>query len=121
MGTDQRLIKRGEVYLARFDPAEGSEIQKTRPAVVIQNNLGNQASPTTILAPISVRSGKSLYLFEVAVDPPDGGLVKHSSVLLNQIRTMDKKRLGKRLGVLKPETITKVDQALAISLGLVEF
>ena len=110
--------KRGSVYLVNLDPTIGSEIKKTRPAVIIQNDVGNQYSPTTIIAPIT--SGEeAMYPIEVEVKKPEGGLKNNSIILLNQVRTVDKQRLVKRLGVLRPETLQKVDRAIALSMGLV--
>jgi len=110
--------KRGEIRLVSFDPTIGAEIQKTRPAVVFQNDVGNQHSPLTIVAAITsnvFRCGPTAVL----VRAPEGGLSVDSVVLLNQIRTVDRRRLGKRLGTLRPETMKQVDQAVMISLGLV--
>jgi len=110
--------KRGSVYLVNLDPTIGSEIKKTRPAVVIQNDVGNQYSPTTIIAPIT--SGEeTVYPVEVEVKAPEGGLSNNSLILLNQIRAVDKRRLVKFLGTVKPETMRLVDRAITISLGLV--
>ena len=110
--------KRGSVYLVNLDPTIGSEIKKTRPAVIIQNDVGNQYSPTTIIAPIT--SGeKETYPVQVLVTAPEGGLSNNSLVLLNQIRAVDKGRLVKYLGNLDPETMRKVDRALTISVGLI--
>lgn len=112
--------KRGEVYLVTFDPAVGSEIQKTRPALVLQNDVGNEFSSVTIVAAItSAKSGK-VYPTQVPVVPTEGGLHAPSLVLLNQIRTIDKRRLGTRLGVLEPETMRTVEAALLLSLGVVD-
>jgi mRNA interferase MazF len=107
------------VYLVAFDPTIGSEIRKTRPAVVIQNDVGNRTAPITIVAALSSQIEEPLYPFEVLVQPREGGLVKRSVVLLNQIRTVDRERLIRRLGALAPETMRRVDRAIAISLGLV--
>ena len=111
--------KRGEVYLVSFDPTVGAEIKKTRPALVIQNDVGNRYSPITIVAAITSKFDEELYPTEVLVGPPEGGLREPSVVALNQIRAIDKQRLVKRLGVLKPATMARVDQALRISVGLV--
>ncbi len=111
--------RRGEVYLVAFDPTVGSEIRKTRPAVVIQNDVGNRTAPITIVAALSSQVEEPLYPFEVLVQPREGGLVKRSVVLLNQIRTVDRERLIRRLGALTPDTMRRVDRAIAISLGLV--
>jgi len=120
MGTPKQLIpKRGEVYLVSFDPTLGAEIQKTRPALVLQNDIGNQHSPLTIVAALTsnvLRRGP----INVLVHAPEGGLTVDSVILLNQIRTIDKRRLGKRLGVLRSATMKQVDQALMISLALID-
>jgi mRNA interferase MazF len=112
--------KRGEVYLVNFDPTIGAEIQKTRPALVVQNDIANRHSPITIVAAITSQFGEPLYPTEVLIEPPEGGLTIASVVLLNQIRSIDKRRLVRRLGVLMPGTIIRVDRAILISLGLVE-
>lgn len=110
--------RRGDIYLVSFDPAFGSEIRKTRPALVIQNDLGNRFSDTTIVAAVTSRTESRLYPTEVAVIPPEGGLSKPSVVLLDQVRTMDKRRLQRRLGRLAPATMERVNDATRISLGL---
>lgn len=112
--------KRGEVYLINFDPTIGSEIKKTRPAVIIQNNISNKHSAVTIVAAISSADDPNPYPNEVFVKKREGGLDNDSFVLLNQLRTVDRMRIIKRLGVLKPSTIECVDRAIEISLGLVE-
>lgn len=109
--------KRGEVYLVSFDPTIGHEIKKARPAVIIQNNIGNQYSPTVIVAAIA--SGrKTVYPVQVLIRPPQAGLRKVSIINLAQIRTIDKRRLGRRLGQLKPKVMKEVDKALLISMAL---
>jgi mRNA interferase MazF len=110
--------KRGEVYLVDFEPAKGAEIKKTRPALVIQNDVANRYSPITIIAAITSHFDAKLYPTEVLVKKPEGGLTADSVVLLNQIRSIDKARLVKRLGTAKPETMEKVEDALRISLEL---
>ena len=110
--------KRGEIYLVSFDPTVGAEIQKTRPAVIVQNDIGNQYSPLTIVAAITsnvLRRGPT----SVFVRASEGGLAVDSVVLLNQLRTIDKRRLGKRLGALHREVMTQIDQAIMISLALI--
>lgn len=113
--------KRGDVYLMGFDPTLGAEIRKTRPALILQNDLANRRSPITIVAAITSRFEDPLYATEVLIQAPEGGLSIDSVVLLNQIRSVDKRRLSGRLGSLKPETMDQVDRALEISLGLVKF
>lgn len=112
--------KRGEVYLVNFDPTIGAEIQKTRPAIVLQNDVANRWSPITIVAAITSHFEESLYPTEVLVNTHEGGLTVDSVVLLNQIRSIDKRRLVRRLGTLKQNTMTQVDRALMISFGLVK-
>jgi mRNA interferase MazF len=113
-----RSIRRGDVYTVDFEPVRGSEQGKVRPALVIQNDIGNRYSPTIIVA--AVTSGEhSRFDVNVEVKAPEAGLTNNSLVLLNQIRTIDKSRLGRYWGRLAPETLAKVDEALMISLGLV--
>ena len=103
-----------------FDPALGREIQKTRPALILQNDIANRHSPITIVAAITSQAEEPLYPTEVLVSPPEGGLSTPSVVLLNQIRSIDRRRLVRRLGVVAEATMKRVDQALRISVGLVE-
>jgi mRNA interferase MazF len=121
MGRQARVgpPKRGDVVLVDFDPTIGAEIRKTRPALVIQNDIDNLHSPITIVAALSSQIAGERYPTEVVLHPPEGGLTKPSVVLLNQIRSVDRRRLVGRLGRLKPATLMRVDQALRISLGLV--
>ncbi len=112
--------RRGEVFLVSFDPTLGAEIQKTRPALILQNDIANRFSPITIVAAITSQFDRSLYPTEVLVTVPEGGLQRDSIVLLNQIRSVDRQRLVRRLGRLTPETMRHVDRALVVSLGLVE-
>ncbi len=112
--------RRGEVYLVSLDPTVGAEIKKTRPAVVVQNDPANRRSPITIVAAVTSQFEEPLYPTEVLVRAPEGGLAADSVVLLNQIRSVDKGRLVRRLGVLKTETMKEVERALLLSLGLVE-
>jgi mRNA interferase MazF len=109
----------GEVYLVNFDPTVGAEIQKTRPALIVQNDIANRHSPITIVAGITSQFGDPLYPTEVLIQPPEGGLTIASVVLLNQVRSIDKRRLVRRLGVLTPATMERVGRAILISLGLV--
>ena len=115
------LPRRGDVVVVGFDPTIGAEIRKTRPALVVQNDIDNRLSPITIVAAITSQIDDQIYPTEVRLSPPEGGLTKPSMVLLNQIRSIDKRRLVGRLGRLAPENMARVDRALQISLGLVEF
>ena len=112
------LPKRGEVWIVNFDPTVGSEIKKTRPAVILQNDIGNRYSAVTIVAAFSSFTGTDIYPTEVVVHPPEGGLDKDSVILLNQIRTIDKQRLVTRIGKLEIGTLKAIDRAVLISLGL---
>jgi mRNA interferase MazF len=113
--------RRGEIYLVSFDPTVGHEIQKTRPAVVIQNDVSNQYSPITIVAAISSQFSEPPFPREVVIEPQDSGLQKRSAVIVNQIRSVDRLRLQKKIGRLSKQNMGRVDEAIQISLGLIEF
>jgi mRNA interferase MazF len=110
--------RRGEIYWVAFDPAMGREIKKTRPALIIQNDVSNRYSPVTIVAAISSHFATPPHPREVVVEPRESGLPKASAVLVNQIRTVDRLRLIRRSGALEPATMRRVDDAIKISLGL---
>ena len=114
------VIRRGEIYWVDLSGAKGSEINtKIRPALIIQNDTGNQYSPTTIIAPVTSSSpSEKFYPFEVGVTPKESGLPNQSKILLNQIRTVDKSRLQKKIGTLSPAKMLQVDIAVKISLGM---
>jgi mRNA interferase MazF len=112
--------RRGEVYLVNFDPTLGAEIQKPRPALIVQNDIANRHSAITIVAAITSQFDDLLYPTEVLIRPPEGGLKTDSVALLNQIRSIDKQRLVRRLGTLKPESMDRVDRAILISMGLIK-
>lgn len=114
------IPRRGEIYLVNFDPTVGSEIRKTRPALVLQNNIANRHSPITIVAAISSKSDDALYPAEVLIASPEGGLRVDSVALLNQIRSIDRQRLTKRLGTVRPATMERIERAMQISLGLLK-
>jgi mRNA interferase MazF len=112
-------VTRGTVVDVNLDPTQGHELQKTRRCVVIQNDIGNRFSPLTIVAPIwGAEHCKKPYPVLVFVKAGDGGTVKDSYVLCNQIRWVDEIRLGTIHGKLKHETMKQVDTALKISLAL---
>jgi len=113
-------IKRGDIWLVGLDPTIGHEIKKSRPAVIIQNDLGNKFSPITIIAPLTSQKLENVYPMEVLITKKNSGLDKDSKALLNQIRAIDKRRLLKKLGKLDADTLAKLDEALKISLGLVQ-
>jgi mRNA interferase MazF len=102
-----------------LDPVIGSEQGKTRPVVVVQNDVANEYSPVVIVAAITAAVGPKEYPTEVRVNAPEGGLKKDSVILLNQVCTIDKQRLVERWGELTLDTMEEVNKALKISLGLV--
>jgi mRNA interferase MazF len=114
--------RRGEIYLVSFDPTIGHEIQKTRPALIIQNDISNEHSPLTIVAAVSSQFADPPRPREVVIPAgPRTGLRNRSAVILNQIRSIDRARLKKRLGVVDGPTMRRVDEAIKISLGLIPF
>ena len=112
--------RRADVYLVSFDPTLGAEIKKTRPALILQNDIANRHSPMTIVAAMTSQVDEPLYPTEVFVKAPEGSLTVDSVVLLNQIRSIDNQRLVRRLGRLTTETMRRVDRAQVVSLGLAE-
>lgn len=112
------LIKRGDVVLVNLEPVIGSEQGKVRPAVIIQNDLGNEYSPTTIIAPITSKEFSKEFPTNVLVSPEESSLEKNSIVLLNQIRTIDKTRIIKHYDALNHEVMQKINLAIKVSLGL---
>ena len=118
--TAPRIIQpiRGDIYLVNFDPTIGSEISKTRPALIIQNNIANESSPITIIAAITSKFDDRLYPTEVLIEPPEGGLKTNSVILLNQVRSIDRQRLIRRIGAICSAKLSEVDRAIQISFGL---
>lgn len=114
------MIKRGEIYFAQLNPVVGSEQGGIRPVVVVQNDIGNQYSPTTIILAITSQINKAKLPTHIELKAETYGLERDSVILAEQIRTIDKARLKQRIAVLKEETMKKVDQALLISLALQE-
>src|SRR3989344_6705412 len=112
-------LRRGDIVLVSLDPVVGSEQGKTRPALVIQNDISNEHSPTTIIAPITSKIYEKEYPTNVQISLKESGLKLESTVLFNQIRTIDKSRILRRLGQLAPELMRKADLAIKASLGLV--
>ncbi len=108
------------MYVVSFDPTVGAEIRKSRPAVILQNDIANRHSPITIVAAITSKVDDSLFPTEVLVRAGEAGLIRDSVILLNQLRSIDRTRLVRRVGHLARMTMSQVDRALAISLGLVQ-
>lgn len=113
-------MRRGEIYLANLNPVIGSEQGGTRPVLVIQNDVGNRYSPTTIVAAITSRIRKAKLPTHVEISGARYHLDRDSVILLEQIRTIDKLRLKERVAELDEESMAKVNEALSISLGLVD-
>jgi len=111
--------RRGEVYLVNFDPVVGAEIRKTRPGLILQNDIANRDSPLTIVAAITSQFQEPTYPTEVLLKAGEGGTTKDSVILLNQIRSVDKRRLVRLMGKISPESMRRVDRSLQISLGLI--
>lgn len=111
---------RGEIWLVNFDPTIGAEIKKTRPALVIQNDVSNEHSPITIVAAITSKYDEKLYPTEILIHKNQAGLKQDSVILLNQLRSIDRRRLVKRIGQADEQTLKKVDLAIKISLALID-
>ncbi len=113
-------IKRGDIFYAQLSPVVGSEQGGTRPVLILQNDIGNQYSPTTIVAAITSQISKAKLPTHVEISSSLSGLTRDSVVLLEQIRTIDKSRLLQRVSSLNEEMMDEVKKAVEISLGLVE-
>lgn len=111
-------IRRGEIYYADLSPVIGSEQGGIRPVLIVQNDMGNKHSPTVIAAAITSQREKAKLPTHIPVSAKTTGLAKNSIILLEQIRTIDKKRLKDRMGTLDPGSMHQVNSALSISFGL---
>ena len=111
------MIKRGELYYADLSPVVGSEQGGVRPTLIVQNDTGNKYSPTIIAAAITSQINKAKLPTHIELNANQFGLIKDSVILLEQIRTLDKRRLKERIGELSPVTMQRVNTALMISLG----
>lgn len=105
------MTQRGDIYLVNLDPVVGSEVGKTRPAVVLQNDLANRTSPTVTVIPLSSKVDR-VFPFQVLIPAGEGGLERDSKVLCEQIRTLSTRRLVERLGRLAPERLQEIRIAL---------
>lgn len=113
-------IKRGELYYADLSPVVGSEQGGVRPVLVVQNDVGNKYSPTVIAAAVTSKINKAKLPTHIELPSNTYGLQKDSVILLEQIRTLDKRRLKERIGELSETTMSRVDNAILISLGFVK-
>ncbi len=112
------IVKRGDIFYADLSPVVGSEQGGIRPVLVVQNDVGNRYSPTVIAAAITSRINKAKLPTHIEIEAADYGLQKDSVVLLEQIRTIDKKRLREKIGRLDELQMVKVNDAISISFGL---
>ena len=112
-------IKRGDIYYADLSPVIGSEQGGLRPVLIVQNDVGNKYSPTVIAAAITSKLGKTKLPTHIDVVGPEAGLAKDSVILLEQIRTIDKKRLKEKMGHLDDATMGQVNSAIGVSFGLI--
>lgn len=115
------VIKRGDILYADLSPVIGSEQGGVRPVLVIQNDIGNKYSPTVIVAAITSQINKAKLPTHVEINAEEYGIVKDSVILLEQIRTIDKKRLKEKIGHISEEMMSKVNDGLQVSFGLIEY
>lgn len=111
-------VRRGDIYYADLSPVVGSEQGGVRPVLIVQNDVGNKFSPTVIAAAITSQRDKTNLPTHIEVDAHDCGLAKDSIVLLEQVRTIDKRRLREKMGALDDGSMGKVNEALSVSFGL---
>lgn len=111
-------IRRGDIYYADLSPVVGSEQGGIRPVLIVQNNIGNRFSPTVIAAAITSRQSKANLPTHIPLNSGTSGLAKDSVVLLEQVRTIDKRRLKEKMGAIDQSAMNAVDNAISISFGL---
>ncbi len=112
------MVKRGDMYYADLSPVVGSEQGGVRPVLIVQNDIGNKYSPTVIAAAITSQINKAKMPTHIEINASSFGLSKDSVILMEQIRTIDKKRLKERIGHIDDSLMSKVNEALTISFGL---
>ena len=115
------IVKKGEIYFADLSPVVGSEQGGVRPVLIVQNDIGNKYSPTVIVAAVTSQINKAKLPTHVEIPAEGNGLAKDSVVLLEQLRTIDKKRLREKIGRVDDKCLQKTNEALSISLGIVDF
>jgi mRNA interferase MazF len=111
-------IRRGGIYVAALDPLIGRELSKTRPVVVVSNNKNNEFSGTVTVLPLTSKSLKKIYPFEVLLRKGTGNLPKNSKIKADQIRTLDKGRIAKFIGMLQASEMDQVEKAMKVHLAL---
>ena len=112
-------IKRGDIYYADLSPVIGSEQGGVRPVLIVQNNIGNRFSPTVIAAAITSQQTKAKLPNHIEITAHTSGLAKDSVVLLEQVRTIDKKRLKEKMGTVDNNSMKEINNAISVSFGLV--
>jgi mRNA interferase MazF len=110
-------MKRGEIFIAKLDPTVGAEIKKTRPVAIVSNDANNEMAKTVTIVPLSSQNTEKIRFFEVLI-PDDVGLTKRSKARADQIRTIDKSRLTKKVGRLDADTMIKLNRAVKVHLDL---
>lgn len=120
MKIKSRSVHRGDIFYADLNPVVGSEQGGVRPVLIVQNEVGNAYSPTVIVAAITSQQGKCKLPTHITVSGGVGGLERSSIILLEQVRTIDKKRLRGYVGSLDPHTMTKINKAITLSMGTQE-
>jgi mRNA interferase MazF len=113
------IVKRGDIFYADLSPVIGSEQGGIRPILIVQNDVGNRFSPTVIAAAITSQKYKTDLPTHIKINADGSGLAMDSIVLLEQVRTLDKRRLKERMGALETRDMQRVDRALSVSLGIV--
>ena len=112
-------IKRGDIYYADLSPVMGSEQGGVRPVLIVQNDIGNRFSPTVIAAAITSQQTKAKLPTHITIGAQTSGLTKDSVVLLEQVRTIDKKRLMEKMGCVDDNSMKEINNAISVSFGLV--
>ena len=115
---ERENMKRGDIYMAELDPVIGSEQGGTRPVVIIQNNTGNLHAPTVIAVPVTSSTGKPALPTHAFLPAGEGGLWRDSIALCEQVRTLEKARLGRRLGAVGADALRGIEKALQVSLDI---
>jgi len=118
--VNKLIIKRGDIFYADLSPVIGSEQGGVRPVLIVQNDIGNKYSPTVIATAITSQINKAKLPTHIEISAQEYGLAKDSVILLEQLRTIDKKRLKEKIGHLDDELMERINEALTISLGLTD-
>ena len=119
-GEKDMNIKRGDIYYADLSPVVGSEQGGLRPVLIVQNDVGNRYSPTVIAAAITSKMSKARLPTHIDIYAKEVGLAKDSVILLEQVRTLDKRRLREKMGHLEDGTMQRVNEAISVSFGLIK-